>query len=66
MSSAAEKLKEYPTVQTSKDGRQYVKIGDVLNSSAGRAEIRRQAETQIPISTNVNGNGNNEGRRSEK
>ena len=54
MSSAVKKVEEYPPIRTTKDGRQYVRIGDVLNSSAGRAEIRRQAETQIPKPTNGN------------
>lgn len=47
MSASAKQVKakkEYAEVQTSKDGRRYVNTIDVLNSEAGRAEIRRQAE----------------------
>jgi hypothetical protein len=58
MSTAAKKLETNPPIRTSKDGRQYVKISDVLNSVAGRAEIRRQAETQTSKSA-TNGNGQN-------
>lgn len=56
MSATAKKLEINPPIRTSKDGRQYVKIRDVLNSVAGRAEIRRQAETQTSKSA-ANGNG---------
>ncbi len=60
MSTTAKNMKQqtYPPIRTSRDGRQYVKIGDVLNSSAGKAEIRRQAETETSDSTKTNGNGN--------
>ncbi len=45
MSTSAKEAKEkYAEVRTSKDGRRYVNVSDVLNSPAGRAEIRRQAE----------------------
>lgn len=60
MSTTAKKLEINPPIRTSKDGRQYVRISDVLNSVAGRAEIRRQAETQTSKSaTNGNNNGSN-------
>lgn len=35
---------EYEEVRTSRDGRKYITVGDVLQSPAGRAEIRRQSE----------------------
>ncbi len=60
MSTTAKKLEINPPIRTSKDGRQYVRISDVLNSVAGRAEIRRQAETQTSKSA-TNGNSNGQG-----
>jgi hypothetical protein len=60
MGTAAKKLETNPPIRTSKDGRQYVKISDVLKSVAARAEIRRQAETQTSKSA-TNGNSNGQG-----
>ncbi len=44
MSASAKAKKTYAEVRTSKDGRRYVDVKDLLNSEAGKAEIRRQAE----------------------
>jgi len=61
----SEKIEQYPEIQTTKDGRQYVTIIDVLRSSAARAEMRRQAETQIPARP-ANKNEKSEGSASKK
>jgi hypothetical protein len=37
-------MQAYEEIRTSKDGRQYVSVSDVLNSPAGRAEIRMHGE----------------------
>jgi hypothetical protein len=45
MTAAVKKArKEYKEIRTSADGRQYVTVSDILNSPAGREEIRKHGE----------------------
>jgi hypothetical protein len=48
--------KEYAEIRTSKDGRRYVTVSDVLNSPAGQAEIRRQSENFKVVRNEGNAN----------
>jgi hypothetical protein len=49
-------MKEYVEIRTSKDGRQYVTVSDVLNSPAGREEIRKHGEIfKVLKGTQTNG-----------
>lgn len=45
MNAATKKAKtEFAEIRTSKDGRQYVTVSDVLNSPTGREEVRKHGE----------------------
>lgn len=45
MTTAVKKAKtEYKEIRTSADGRQYVTVSDVMNSPAGREEVRKHGE----------------------
>jgi hypothetical protein len=56
--------KDYAEIRTSKDGRRYVTVSDVLNSPAGQAEIRRQSENFKAVKNEGHANGLN-GSKSE-
>jgi hypothetical protein len=49
---------KFAEVQTSRDGRRFVKASDVLDSTAGRAEIRRQSKTFEVLKNGNKDNGN--------
>jgi len=59
-------MQDYEEIRTSKDGRQYVSVSDVLNSPTGREEIRKHGEAfKILKEKQMNGSKSSNGNADE-